>query len=251
MEIRKSLDKPAGINLGFTRLNLFNKQPTLVVAEKKDEAFMNGLFFQQIMRMKQVCLGIHVLAKLYADIINDVINYGFAEALRASYDDMGETSTTSIVRQRKKRMKQWHDQALLVCSERNRTAARDFQVRLEAMGQYGGPPAGSPPFMGGGQFGRATGPFGQQMPMGMGMGYPPGGFRMGGTIPAYPQPFGMPQYPGRPNNFTGFPPGFPQQGPGPAYTGMPTPQEVPAETGSGRVFVTSPSTGRARQVFEA
>lgn len=60
------------------------------------------------------------------------------------------------------------------------------------------------------------------------------------------QPFGTPRHGGVPSDLSGYPPGFAQGGPAPAFMGKSIAQGVPGETGSGRVFVTSHSTGRAR-----
>lgn len=175
VNVRKRVEKPAGVNFGFARLNIFNKKPTFQVPEKgaPDEAYMNRLFHQQILRMKQICLGIHVLARLYADIINNVINYGFAEALRQSYDDLdGEASSIrAVVRGRKKRMKKWHAQALATCRESNRMAAREFQGRLDGMNTAAG-----------------------------------AGTSAGYNYPPQPAPFGGPR--GSGSRVAGYPPGF-------------------------------------------
>ncbi|KAK0627343.1 hypothetical protein B0T14DRAFT_512454 [Immersiella caudata] len=212
VEIKMRVEKPAGINLGFARVNPFSKKATLREASKRDEALQNRLFAQQIRRMKQVCLGIHVLSNLYAGVINDVINYGFAEALRASYDDLGQSSTKMIVAMRKKKMKQWHDQAKRVCSQRNIEAARHFNARVQAMGHGAD---------------------------GMGMGVP-----------------GLPMGPGS-MNMAGFGGtsmgGFSQLGVAAGGFGVRQPagpHEVGVEPLSGRVVISSPTTGRAREAFE-
>ncbi|KAK3366140.1 hypothetical protein B0T24DRAFT_414419 [Lasiosphaeria ovina] len=229
VDIRKRIEKPAGINLGFTRVNPFGKKAKFVEANKKDEAYMTRLFFQQVMRMKQVCLGIHVLSKLYAGIINDVINYGFAEALRASYDDLGQTSTAMIVAGRKKRMKKWHDQAKLVCSERNREAARSFQDQLRAMGN------GSMDQMP--QFERTVGtvpwlgtpsPFGSATPAGMGLG--------ADFMATFPTPgLSVPEYP----------PGTARRAFSPQRPLSPQPAIDP------RIYISPPASVRRRDSFDS
>ena len=135
MNVRKELESPGGINLGIIKINPFKKKGTLRQVAKKDEAIMNRVFLGRIQQMKRICLGIHVTASLYASVINEVINYGFAEAIRASYDNLGETSPIRIIQRRKAMMSRWHQEAKLICAAKNREAVRILNIRLQSMGQ--------------------------------------------------------------------------------------------------------------------
>jgi hypothetical protein len=133
VQTRKDLEKPAGINLGFTRVNPLKKKPTLKQPNKKDKELMDMIFRQRISQMKRVCLGIHVTANLYASIINDVINYGFSEAIRVSYDNLGQNSPSRIIAQRREMMARWHREATRICSIKNQEARRMLESRLRSM----------------------------------------------------------------------------------------------------------------------
>ena len=60
-------------------------------------------------------------------------NCGFAEVLRASYDNPGESSTAMIIRQRRPLMDRWRQNAQGVIALRNREARQALESGLQNM----------------------------------------------------------------------------------------------------------------------
>jgi hypothetical protein len=229
---RRDLEKPGGINIGKVNINPFKKKGTLVGINKKDKDVGELLFLQRIREMKVACLNINIAANLYASIINDVITYGFQEAIRFSYDNLGESSPSRIEAKRKEMMGKWHKEARRICSAKNDEAKRTLEMRLQSMGTP--PPAYSAPHQ---PQGFPTQP------------YPPQGYSQ---QPYPPQGYDPRQYPQQGFAPHPFPQGYPPQSFG--YPPQTYPPQMFPTAGQGfqtddGVFVMSPS-GRPRQAFE-